>query len=862
METQTTAKACIFTICSRNYLHYARVLMESARLHSPGVDRYVFLCDTNTDLAPIDPELLAIIDMDKLRIDRLDEMISKYSVMELNTAVKPSVFRYLYDIGGYEKVVYFDPDIRIYDDMTALMELLDHHAIVLTPHITAPIEDQRHPSEVTFLQCGTYNLGFMGTSRSATTDALLDWWAKRLFDGCGVDLPQGLFTDQKWINLVPGFFSDVFICRNAGWNVAYWNLMHRSVEDRNGTIHINDHRLFFFHFSGVTADGKTFSKHQDRYTSGNLHPVVAKLALDYSAALRVNGADEYGKMSYGYGRFPSGHAIPDFMRRIYRDNKSLASQLGPFSSPRGEDKWMEFALEIPRGFELINRAALALYEMRIDLSNAFPDLMLGHEVPYATWFADNGATQPDMPERFVQPVKQRLASRSGSPLSAGSGIKFGVGSLRLWAYRAVYQLAWRMQRIVYPLTTQATRRRIHEFLANLAYGRKTTIKQVSARLPQQATAGMNVVGYLKAESGVGRAAQLTLRAAQAGAIPVAMTNFDLGCASRQEGCLPTNIPEGSPHRINLFHINADQMPVVHSQLGSGMFEHRYNIGFWYWEMPEFPDEWTAAFDYLDEIWVASTYCQQSISRKSPVPVVVMPPGIIAEPDERYDRRYFGLPNDCFVFLTMADGLSFLERKNPLAVVEAFRRAFSGPGNKVKLVIKTVNASRSGEEARKLLEAVRGDPAIIVLDRYMSRAEVDSLIMATDTYVSLHRSEGFGLPLAEAMYLGKPVVATGWSANIDFMRAHNAYMVDYSLTQLSCDYGPYRAGMHWAEPDLAEAAHYMRIISERGSDVKRRAERAAADIRQLYSPERAGLIMKQRLESIYQSLTIASGAISR
>jgi len=842
-------KTCLFTICSRNYLHYARTLMESARQHAPNVHRYVALCDVSDGFEPIEKDLLSIISLHELEIPGLDDMISKYTVMELNTAIKPSVFLHLFQRRGYDKVVYFDPDISLYSGMDELLDMLDDNDIVLTPHLTAPIEDNRHPGEVTFLQCGAYNLGFIATARTHDTERLMRWWTEKLADQCSVDLPHGLFVDQKWIDLVPGFFDRVFICRDPGWNVAYWNLHSRALAREGQRLSVNDRPLFFFHYSGITPDGLVFSKHQDRFSMSNLDPAVRELAGDYCAALRRNGAEAYSQIRYGYGRFASGLPIPDFIRRIYREHAKLAEKLGSLTSAGGERSWMGYALEVPTGYNILNRASLALYEMRIDLSNAFPDVPLGNELPYANWFSDNGSVQPDMLAEFVAPVRHRLEKQKKS-LAPPAGVPAAGAGRRtaaVWMYRLIYQMAWRMQRLVYPFTSMAARRRIHDFLVNLAYSRKTV--RLPAGHAHRRPPGLNVIGYLKAESGVGRAAQLTIDAALACQIPLALRHFSMGCVSRLGAELPAGVAEGNPHDINLFHINADQMPIVRSQLDPELFSGRYNIGFWYWELPEFPSEWQSSFQQLDEIWVASTFCQQSIAKSSPIPVVMMPPGISASPDPRCDRAYFGLPKDAFIFLTMADGLSFIQRKNTLGTIEAFRRAFPNKASGVKLVVKMINGAYSGSGYEQVRQAIEGDPSIVLVDQYMCRSEVDSLIAASDAIVSLHRSEGFGLPLAEAMLMGKPAIATGWSANTDFMTNRNAFLVDFRIVEIDKDHGPYKAGMHWSDPDLDDAAKAMQFVFANDIDVRLRAQRAKADMVNYYSPAIAGRLIGDRLAYI-------------
>ncbi len=835
---------CVFTICSRNYLHYARTLMESVAEHEPGVSRFVALCDAPDGISPpIDPAEMEILPMQELGIPGLEEMVSKYTVLELNTAIKPFVFQHLLHSRAFDQVVYLDPDIRLYQDLSPIYRQFEHHRILLTPHLTDPLQDDRHPGELTFLLCGTFNLGFIALRQGQETLRMLDWWAERLRNDCVVDLPHGLFVDQKWANLIPGLFEEVGICRNPGWNVAYWNLSRRDVrKSPDGSHRVNGEPLFFFHFSGVNVEGTRFSSHQDRFTMSNLPPEVLALTRDYCARLQHNGAADYSRIEYAYSRFQSGRKIPDFIRRIYHTHPAEARKFGPVTSAEAEKHWLGYAMETPPGFELLNRAALALYEMRIDLKNAFPDVALGNERPYANWFLDNGANQPDMDPVFVEGVHSKMHRfhfKSGPVQSAPRGHKF-----RIKLYRLIYQTAWRLQRWVTPLTSMGFRRRIHDFLVRLAYNQRTSTEAPPHIAPPPF--GMNLVGYLNAESGVGRAARLSIGAAETAEIPLSLKLFEVGCSSRK-----MEMPEALPshdhdYGINLFHINADQIPIVHSHLEPDFFKGHYNIGFWYWELPEFPDEWSEAYQHLDEIWVATSFCQDSISRKSPIPVIKMPPGISVNPDLKLGREYFGLPPDRFLFLTMADGLSYFERKNVIATLEAFERAFDKTNPEALLVIKLINGDLSEEGYAPILKRARQNPSILLIDRYLSRVETDSLLNTCDAVVSLHRAEGFGLPLAEAMYLGKPVMATHWSGNTDFMDHHCAFPVKYTLTELTRDHGPYRKGMHWAEPDLPDAERLMKLLAANGPEVRAVARLGQQRIHTDYGLKSAGERMKTRL----------------
>jgi glycosyltransferase involved in cell wall biosynthesis len=253
-----------------------------------------------------------------------------------------------------------------------------------------------------------------------------------------------------------------------------------------------------------------------------------------------------------------------------------------------------------------------------------------------------------------------------------------------------------------------------------------------------------------------------------------------------------------------------------------------------------------AFELLDEVWVPSAFCQQAIAAKSPVPVLRVPHSVdpgSAQPD----RSAFGIGSEV-AFLAMCDVLSVPERKNPVGVIEAFRRAF--PGNEpVRLFLKITNLEYQPDLKERIDRCVADDPRIKLLDGYLTRARLWTLMASIDCYVSLHRSEGFGLGMAEAMACGRAVIATDWSGNVDFTRPENALLVDYKLVELERDLGPYRRGQVWAEPDIDAAADCMRRIAGSPELRQHLGRRAAQTIAREFSPAAIAPIVKTRLDAI-------------
>jgi len=713
-------RTAAFTIISPNYRHFARVLMASLARHHPDWDQFVLLCGGEGAAAP-----LGTVSIDELRLPHQKQFCFRYTLLELNTAVKPWMFEHLF-ARGYECVIYFDPDIVVY---SPLAELDDDSLLTLTPHITDFIggDQHHHPSEQTILQAGTYNLGFLAVSRTPELARFLNWWKEKLEFQCVVDTPRGLFVDQKWLDLAPGLFDRVRILRHDGYNVAYWNLAQRMDV-------IASPRLRFFHFSGFDpAAPEMVSRHDPRQlTSGD----ARKLFDDYVVALHDAGYRTFKNARYSYGFFNDGSRVFDAARIAYRNSAELQNAAGedPFAHP-------ELFRKVPSRTTLSARAALRTYRM---LSRARPLVKL-------------------LPRRMRTSMREFLLGRR-DPVAQ---------------------------------TTRAT-----------------------TSLPP----GLNVIGYVTRDTGVGESARLCANACERASISTHLIDIDSAA------------PSQSAYRASIVHVNADQVGAVKHLID----DRTYNIGVWHWELPELPDAWISAAEPFDEIWAPSAFVQSAISAKVTIPVVHMPHGIEVTDIEACSPQELGVPRGRFVFLFMFDLASAVERKNPFAAIEAFRRA--APRD-AALLIKTSGASEHRDDFARIREI----PNVYVVDRMLSRARVNGLLASCDAVVSLHRSEGFGLILAEAMFLGKPVIATGWSGNVDFMDSGNSCPVAYDLVTLARSIGDYHAGQQWAEPDVDHAAHLMRRVVDDGAYRAQIGERARRTIRSRFSPDAAGMRYRRRLE---------------
>jgi glycosyltransferase involved in cell wall biosynthesis len=300
---------------------------------------------------------------------------------------------------------------------------------------------------------------------------------------------------------------------------------------------------------------------------------------------------------------------------------------------------------------------------------------------------------------------------------------------------------------------------------------------------------------------------------------------------------------------NVFFINADQMPIARDVLGRDTFAGRHNIGFWVWELERFPREWCDALDLVDEVWVPTDFVREAIAACTDKPVLRMPKAIEFDVPQGMNRAYFGLPDNAFVYLYSYDFNSFAARKNPEAAIAAFRQAFGDKADDKRLLVKSINGERYPERLALLRRTVADDARIEIRDGFLSREEMFALQNTVDCYVSLHRSEGFGLGMAECMYLGKPVIATGYSGNLDFMNRENSLLVDYRRIPLRKDDYPYWEGQCWAEPDIGHAARLMQQVFDDREFARRIGAMASSSIRRTNSKAVCGAAVVQRLREI-------------
>jgi glycosyltransferase involved in cell wall biosynthesis/SAM-dependent methyltransferase len=361
--------------------------------------------------------------------------------------------------------------------------------------------------------------------------------------------------------------------------------------------------------------------------------------------------------------------------------------------------------------------------------------------------------------------------------------------------------------------------------------------------------GVNVAGFFTSELGLGEAARLLIAGLDASGVPALPVQAQLVPPCRQDAEFTYADPDAAAYPINIVCMNGDSIAPFAREVGTSFFENRYTIALWWWEVGEFPAGWETAFEHVDEVWVASRHIYDAISPASPVPVVQVTLPVVMPQMARRSRKELGLPEDGFLFMFVHDYHSTAARKNPVGLIEAFKRAFP-PGSGAKLVVKSINASNLPHQHDRVVVAAGEHPDITLIDSYVSAADKNAMIAACDCYVSLHRSEGFGLTVAEAMLLSKPVIATRYGGTLEFTSESNSYLVDWRPVKVGEGAHPYPAHGVWADPDLDQAAALMRDVFADPELARERGRLARREMIERHSTRVAGESLRARLRTIY------------
>jgi glycosyltransferase involved in cell wall biosynthesis len=353
---------------------------------------------------------------------------------------------------------------------------------------------------------------------------------------------------------------------------------------------------------------------------------------------------------------------------------------------------------------------------------------------------------------------------------------------------------------------------------------------------------VNYHGFFEGNFGIAEATRLNAAAMESQGITVNRISYSSDTLEKSKS-------DSQPNAlINIFHINSNVTHEFFSKNQDINLAGHYNIVYWAWEFPEVSDKTVEFLNIFDELWVPSDFCVNIFTKYTGIPVMRFSHPIQKlPPSDEFDFEEYNIKPGSNVYITIFDSLSTTIRKNPEATIEAFINVFKNDPESV-LIVKTHNLDRS-KDAQTVLEKYAGISNIIIINEHFSKEKLHSLIQKSDVLISLHGSEGFGLTMAEAMYFGKPVIATGYSGNLQFMNAENSFLVNAEKVSYGSDDLNYDSNTIWSEPSLEEASQYLKKIYQGGDDVKTASDNARKTITNDFSLEGVGKLIRERSEEL-------------
>ena len=381
-----------------------------------------------------------------------------------------------------------------------------------------------------------------------------------------------------------------------------------------------------------------------------------------------------------------------------------------------------------------------------------------------------------------------------------------------------------------------------------------TLRRDKDRPNEPSPFGVNIIGYVFGQLGIGEDARMAAKSFLTTDIPITLIDFPPGSdTSQADQSMAQYVSRYPQYAINLFCLPALEQARCFAERGKRLFEGRYNIGYWPWELPSWPENWQHLFSLVNEVWSSSPYTLNALRPVSPIPVKLMPMAVEIPAVSALTRKDFGLPERATLFLFAFDLNSSMTRKNPEACLSAFLEAFpyqvdnTLDRKQVGLVIKIHPPKTPNKSWDKLKKLQQNDPRIHLIEQTLTKPDLLALYKLCDCFISLHRAEGFGRCIAEAMLLGKPVITTGFSGNLAFTSHESALLVDYKHINLERNDYPYGDGQQWAEPDISHAAIQMQKLVNDPKFVDRLSNAGQKTILSSHNAETVGIRYAENLK---------------
>lgn len=768
-------------ITTFNHLAQATVLVKSFLLHNPKATVHLLLVDAQPHESPIKDKRVKYYSLQNISSHepRIMDMAFRYEALELCCALKPFFIDHIFR-SGIQNVIYLDCDMYVQSDFVFIRELLNHHNFVLTPHITNSefrLKGRKPPTEREILISGTFNLGFLGVSKTNESLKLLRWWQERVFLDCEKSANDGLFYDQRWFDLVPGLFEGIHVLRHPGCNVAFWNLHERQLSKAKDKFVCGEQPLVFFHFSHFDPwQPQQICRFETEINLENF-PFVRELVRKYRGELAGNGLATYFLKPYRLNYFDNGLSVPWIARKLYKKVRRAKPEFARPFDTKAKDSFFQWMTG--DGTQIIPPLLLEMREVRRDVKAALPvNKSIDDDIKVLEWGIESGVK-----EFGLEPIWLRL---------------FGLA---------------RMAAIAKKRAAQAES--------------KTRHGEISAPHGK----GVNLAGPASSSREEHKIFSMTKNLIAASSVPLALNSTD-GHFARLDGSLShLDFVEENAFNINIVHVNPWNLEKFVRYWGQSYFKSRYNIGYWLWEMSQFPEKYLSWLQQFDEIWVPTRFLQESLVQAGG-PVVRMPiywtqPALSSKKSEEF-----------YTFGAEVDFSEFWLRKNLTGLIWAFKSTFSKTENvQLKVLIKN---TQMASEMINYLRYVVEDGRISFIHHPEDY----------DCFVSLHHSEGFGVDIISAMQNGKSVISTSYGGPQDFLTKDNALLVDWEICKTKQEYGPYPKASLWANPNLDQAKELLRFAFEHQKVAHEIGRKGQESIKELFASDKLSKTLAKRLGNIH------------
>ncbi len=809
----------VLTIATLDSLPRARVLARSLRRHEPDWTHEVVLVageETVAATAESDRSLDVRAAGSELDLD-VEALLALHDEHELIALLAPALLAHSAKRAS-EPVLHLPSTVWVLADLRPIESALSSHSVLLAPRVSAELPaDGLEPSRSQLDRAGRMDETIIGVDGSPESRRFLQWWGEHTQQGLGsLDARQSgeRPEDRPWLarllELAPARFAAA-VLDDPGCNLSLWNLHRRTLQTSADRMSVDGRwPLRFLHLPGFEPDHPSRLAANASRARVSRSPALHELCERYARELLDAGWSDIDHHREVGRRLADDLVYDESLRAAYATALALGEPIEDlFDAQRTRDFISWLGGPAPRGGSYgINRYLLhRIARERPDVVRSYPDLDGSDGTEFVAWCWAYGREELAIPDRFMPspPAEQAAAT---------------------------------------PQTPERDR----------AQAAETVQTSTTATRSDEDGLAVRLTGYLGHTLGLGAAARGYAQALGAAGVPVRTVSVPLHHLE-----LPVELAEeygrhvfedmvhdGVQHDFEIVAVNAEELPSFVERLGDDYFQGP-KIGIWGWETDTIPPRWQRAFALVQEIWVYSDFMAQNIGAVAPVPTIALPPPV-QPPSEPAAPERLGLTEDRFLFLFVYDYLSTIQRKNPVGLIEAFKRAFR-PGEGPQLLLKTINGPLRPLAEEEVLWAAHGRPDIHVIDRSLTPAQLNGLMAGCDCYVSLHRSEGFGLTMAEAMAIGKPVIGTGYSGNLDFMNAQNSYLVEYELGLVGPDCEIYPPEGSWAKPSVEHAAQLMRRVVERPEETAEIGAQARKDIVQMLSSQATGAAMRRRLEKL-------------